>query len=189
MRRSCVTAIVMLTLLCTEHATAASRTELDALVNGAIERLHQEVPSGAELARKASGMLVFPRVYKAGFGFGGTLGEGALVVGGKTVQYYRTAGVSFGFQIGGQARTEVVLFMTPDALAEFRASEGWQAGVDGSIAVVEFGVGRSFDTDSVQDPIIGFVFGNKGLMYDLSLRGSRFVKIDKRDKAAQTARR
>ena len=71
------------------------------------------------------------------------------------------------------------MFMTNDALTKFRQSDGWEAGVDGSIAVIEFGVGKEIDTNSIQDPIIGFVFSNKGLMYNLSLEGSKFWQITK----------
>ncbi len=119
---------------------------------------------------------MFPQVYKAGFVFGGAVGDGALRVGGQTVQYYRTTAVSWGFQVGAQARTEVVLFMTQDALDRFRAGNGWQAGVDGSIAVINFGAGNSIDTDNIQEPIIGFIFDDKGLMFDLSFKGQQVLE-------------
>lgn len=160
-------------------ATAASREEIDARAQEALEKLYERTPAARELAGKSSGILVFPRVIKAGFGVGGEFGEGSLLVGGAPVQYYRLTSASVGFQIGGQARTQVLMFMTDQALADFRNSDGWEAGVDGSVAVVEFGVGGDISTSSGQEPIVGFVFGNKGLMYNLSLEGSKFWKIDK----------
>lgn len=45
------------------------------------------------------------------------------------------------------------------------------------MALVELGTGGSIDTTNIQDPIVGFVFGNKGLMYNLTLEGSKFTKI------------
>ena len=101
------------------------------------------------------------------------------MVNQQPVQYYRVTSASFGFQLGAQAKTEIVMFMTDNALKEFRQSDGWEAGLDGSVAIVQFGVGKKIDTHTIQDPIIGFVFGNKGLMYDLSLEGSKFWKIQK----------
>lgn len=154
-------------------------TELDARVRGALERFYTTVPPARDLASDSRGILVFPRVYKAGFWLGGATGEGALLVGGQTVQYYRTTSLSFGFSFGLQGRTEIVLFMTDDSLAKFRASKGWQAGVDGSIALAEFGTGAGLNTDTVRAPIIGFVFDNKGLMADLSFEGSKYWKITK----------
>ena len=157
----------------------AASTELDARVRAAMERFYTEVPPAKELAGKARGILVFPRVYRVGFWFGGGTGEGALLVGGQTVQYYRTTSLSFGLQFGAQGRTEVILFMTNDSLAKFRASKGWQAGIDGSIALVEFGTGTGIDTDTARTPIIGFMFDNQGLMADLSFMGNKFWKITK----------
>lgn len=160
-------------------AWSASKTEIDARVKSAMQKLYVDSPESRELAGKAAGILVFPRVYKAGFGFGGKFGEGALLINNATAQYYRVASGSIGFQFGVQARSEVLMFMTAEALRAFRQSDGWEAGVDGSIAIVQFGVGESIDTHSGQDPIIGFVFGNKGLMYDLSLEGTKYWQTRK----------
>lgn len=158
---------------------AATKAELDARVRATLEKFQQQEPAAAELVTKASGILVFPRVLKAGFGLGGSTGEGSLLVDGKPVQYYRTNSLSIGFQIGGQASSEIVLFMTDVALERFRRSDGWEAGVDGSIAILGFGAGGDIDTHNLQNPIIGFIFGNQGLMYELSFEGSKFQKIQK----------
>ena len=128
----------------------------------------------------AKGVLVFPKVYKAGFGLGGEYGEGALRVDGKTVDYYSTAAASIGFQLGAQAKSIVVLFIDESALRKFRASEGWKVGVDGSVALVDIGVGKAVDTENIKDPVIGFIFGQKGLMYNLTLEGSKFTRLDKK---------
>ncbi len=172
-------ALTLVLVLSAAGPAEAASTELDARVRAAMQRFYTEVPPGRELAGKARGILVFPRVYKAGFWFGGGTGEGALLVDQQTVQYYRTTSLSFGLLFGGQGRTEIILFMTNDSLAKFRASKGWQAGIDGSIALIEFGAGTGIDTDTARTPIIGFVFDNKGLMADLSFRGNKFWKIIK----------
>lgn len=158
---------------------AASKTELDARVGAALQKLQEQEPAAVELLSKASGVLVFPRVLKAGFGLGGSTGEGSLLIDDQPVQYYRTMSLSIGFQIGGQTSSEVVLFMTDLALERFQNSDGWEAGVDGSIAIIKFGVGGDIDTHNLQSPIIGFIFGNQGLMYELSFEGSKFSKINK----------
>ena len=160
-------------------AMSASKVELDARVSATLERLQEHEKATVELMQKASGILVFPRVIKAGFGLGASIGEGSLLVNYQPVQYYRTTSLSIGLQIGGQASSEVVLFMTNDALERFRQSDGWEAGVDGSIALITVGVGGDIDTHNLQSPIIGFIFGNKGLMYELSFEGSKFSKIHK----------
>jgi lipid-binding SYLF domain-containing protein len=124
-------------------------------------------------------VLVFPSVFKAGIGIGGEYGEGALRIRGKTVDYYSTAAASIGFQLGAQSKTVIIVFMTNKALKEFRDSSGWEAGVDGSVALVEFGAGGSIDSTNIKDPIVGFVLDNKGLMFNATLEGSKFTKLKK----------
>lgn len=172
--------LALLLLSFASSSWAVSKVEIDARVKAAIDSLYSEEPAARDLGGKASGILVFPRVYKLGFGLGGEYGEGVLLINSESVQYYRITAASFGFQLGGQAKSEVVMFMTDEALRKFRESDGWEAGVDGSVAIIKFGVGKQVDTHTARDPIIGFIFGNKGLMYDLSLEGSKFWKIQKK---------
>jgi len=124
-------------------------------------------------------VLVFPSVVKAGIGLGGEYGEGALLIDGKTADYYSTASASIGLQLGIQKKSIVIIFMEDDALKGFRSKSGWKAGVDASIAVVAVGAGGAADTTRYQQPILGFIFGQKGLMYNVSLEGSKFTKLNK----------
>lgn len=160
-------------------AIAASKEEIDAQVRQAVDAFYGHTAAGKELAQKASGVLVFPNVIKAGIGIGGEYGEGALLIKGKPVAYYNIAGASIGLQFGAQARTQIVLFMNSKVLAAFRNSKGWQAGVDGSVALATIGAGGALDTNTAKEPIIGFIFSNKGLMYNLTFEGSKITKLDK----------
>jgi lipid-binding SYLF domain-containing protein len=132
-----------------------------------------------DLAGKAAGILVFPNVVKAGFLFGGEYGEGALEVGGSPVSYYNIISASFGLQAGVQDESLALMFMTPEALSKFRASHGWKAGIDGSIALVTLGAGGEVDSETLEKPIVAFVYNNKGLMANLTLEGSKISKIDR----------
>ena len=158
---------------------AGSAREIDVSVDVAMERFYQQVDGAKEFVAASKAMLIMPNVTKGAFIFGAEWGEGALRIGGITVDYYRMAAGSFGLQIGGEKKDIVLLFMTDPALANFRASEGWEAGVDGNIAVIEVGAGGRADTTTMKDPIVGFVFDVKGLMADISLKGSKFTKLNK----------
>lgn len=160
-------------------ALAASAQEIDIKVDAALEKFRKDVGGANEFLQAAKGVLVFPSVIKAGIGIGGEYGEGSLRVGGKTVAYYNTASASIGFQLGAQSMTVIMVFMQQEALTNFRDSQGWEAGVDGSVALIKLGAGGSIDTNNIRDPIVGFVFGNKGLMYNLSLEGTKITKLDK----------
>jgi lipid-binding SYLF domain-containing protein len=162
-----------------EMKSVSSRESIDAHVREAVQDFYKTTSAGRELAGRAAGMLVFPNIVKAGIGVGGEYGEGALLVGGGNAGYYNIVSASIGFQLGVQAKSVVILFMTGESLTKFRESKGWKAGVDGSVAIAKFGVGEAIDTETAKKPIIGFVFNNKGLMYNLTLEGSKISKIDR----------
>lgn len=157
-------------------AHAASNAEINAKSSQALKEFFRHSPAGKQLYNQAKGALIFPEVYKAGIGIGGEYGEGKLVERGKTTGYYSIAAASIGFQLGAQVKTEIILFMTDSALRQFKNSDGWEAGVDGSVALVTLGTGKEIDTSNIKDPIIGFIFSNKGLMYNLSLEGSKISR-------------
>lgn len=167
-------------LTISSHAMAMSKVELNAKSDAALKVFYADVPAGKELARKAKAILVFPSVIKAGLGIGGEYGEGVLYVGGKKAAYYSTAAASIGFQAGGQVKTQIMLFMTNEALANFRSSKGWKAGVDGSVAIATIGAGGAIDTNTANQPVIGFIFSNKGLMYNATIEGSKITQIKKK---------
>jgi len=170
---------LMACLFTTPNADAASKTEINAKVKATLTTFYSQVHSGRELARKAAAILVFPEVFKAGFLVGGEYGEGAMLEHGKTTGYYSTASASVGLQLGAQMKSQIIMFMTRDALKKFKSSKGWKAGVDGSVALVTVGTGGDIDTNTVKDPIIGFIFSNKGLMYNLTFEGSKITRLKK----------
>ncbi len=174
---SCLIFFCVIVLSNTAHSD--SPTVIDIKVSEALNKFYSEVKSAKELVKKAYGVLVFPSVIKAGFGIGGEYGEGALRIKGKTVDYYSTASASIGFQFGAQSKTIILLFMKQKALSDFRKSGGWEVGVDGSIVLVKVGAGGSIETTTLNQPIIGFVFTNKGLMYNLTLEGSKMTRLNK----------
>jgi lipid-binding SYLF domain-containing protein len=176
----CIALIAAFMLLAGQDlAKAASAGEINASVNATLDRFYRQIPGARELSARAAGVLVFPTVVKAGFGVGGEYGKGAMRIGGKTVGYYNTISASFGFQLGAQARSVIIMFMTPEALAGFRRVDGFKIGVDGSVAIIVVGAGGSIDTDKVTSPVIGFILDPKGLMYNLTLEGSKITRISR----------
>ena len=159
-------------------AAAAGAEAVDIKVDGILTKFKSDVTGGAEFLKKAKAVLVFPDVIKGGFIVGGEYGKGALRSGGKTMGYYSIASASFGFQVGAQQYAIVMVFLTDEALVKFRDSKGWEAGVDGSVAIAEWGVGTDINTQNFKDPLVGFVLDNKGLMAGVSLEGSKISKID-----------
>ena len=172
--------LIILVCLISAYAYACTAQEIDTSVDVTLERFYKQVEGAREFAGVAKGMRALPNVKKAGFIVGGEYGEGALRVGGKTVDYYNVAGASFGLQIGAQSKDIIIVFMTKEALDQFRAGEGWEAGVDGNIALMKVGGGERVDSTTVKDPIVAFVFDVKGLMADTSLKGAKLTKVNKK---------
>jgi lipid-binding SYLF domain-containing protein len=170
--------VLLLGILLPGGAHAATAREIDVSVNVALERFTKEIKGSKELLAIAKGVLVFPSVYKAGFVVGGEYGEGALRIGGKTAGYYNTVAGSFGLQIGAQSKTIILVFIQQEALDKFRKSEGWKVGVDGSVALITVGVGGALDTENIKDPIVGFAFGQKGLMANLTFEGAKISRMN-----------
>ena len=171
--------ITVMSVFLSSNLLAKTAREIDVAVDVAIERFHKQVIGAKELIAASKGMLVMPNVVKGAFIIGAEYGEGALRVDGETVGYYNTISGSIGFQIGGQAKDIILLFMTDDAIKQFRASSGWEAGVDGNVALITIGAGERADTTTSKDPIVGFVFDAKGLIADISLKGAKFTKLNK----------
>lgn len=169
--------ILVIGILSIHVSYAATAREIDAGVDAAMDRFTKEVKGADEFLKAAQGVLIIPKVMQAGFVFGGEYGEGSLRIGGKTVGYYNMISGSIGYQIGAQQKDVILVFMNDEALQKFRRSENWQAGIDGTIALIKVGAEGSIDTTKIKQPIVGFVFGQKGLMAGISLEGSKFTRL------------
>ncbi len=172
-----VLAIAVMMMAVTGAAEAAKPAKIDRRVDEALADFREDIGGGEAVLARAKGVLVFPLIRKGGIGIGGEYGQGALRIGGDTVAYYSTAAASIGLQFGGQSRRQIIVFLDQGALDKFRSSQGWEIGVDASVAVVTVGAGGAIDTTQLNQPIVAFVFDNKGLMYNLSLEGSKISEI------------
>jgi lipid-binding SYLF domain-containing protein len=156
----------------------AKKREIDAGVNETLTRLYAQTPGARELVQKARGVLVFPSVVSAGVGIGGEYGEGELRSAGRTVGYYKTETGSLGATLGVETKSVVFLFMTEPAYQQFLSGSGWTAGADAAVAVAQTGANGAIDTKTASSPVIGFVLTNNGLMFNLSLNGTKVSKLD-----------
>jgi lipid-binding SYLF domain-containing protein len=171
------TSLALAGLLASGATLADSKAEIDAHATKALNHFYSLGSMNKQLVEKASGVLIFAKVTKAGAGVAGEFGEGVLRVKGKTVDYYNASSASVGLTLGVGKHSELILFMTQDALDQFRKSDGWSAGADAAVAVAKKGAGGQYDSETLSKPVLGFVFGEKGLIGDLSLEGTKITKI------------
>jgi lipid-binding SYLF domain-containing protein len=174
-----VTGFMLVGFVGSSVSFADTKPEINANVTKALDQFYALNPKNKELAGKSAGMLVFPRITKAGVGVAGEFGEGVLLVKGKTVGYYNIGSGSVGLTLGIAERSEIIMFMTQGSLDNFKKSKGWSISADAGFALVSSGASGTYDSQTIKKPILGFVFGEKGLIGDLSLEGSKITKIEK----------
>ncbi len=161
-----------------DMADTAKRSALNTAAIAAWQSLLADSPRAAGYAEAAKSALVFPEITKVGLGIGGEGGNGVLVKKDELLGHYRTSSISFGAQAGAQTYGYVVMFMTDEALNKFLSKNGYELGVDGSIAVFNAGVTAEADTLNLMKDTVAFVFDEKGLMADLTLEGTRIRPIE-----------
>jgi lipid-binding SYLF domain-containing protein len=159
-------------------ARAASGSEIDRDARASLAKLYQNYPGAKALADKAIGVLVFPSIVKGGFIFAGQFGDGALRKGGKTVAYYRSLAVSYGFQAGIQAFGYVLFFMDDASLQYLDNTAGFELGVGPSLVVLDEGFGKNLSTTTLQRGVYAFIFDQKGLMGGMGIQGTKITRIN-----------
>ena len=166
-----------LPLILSTGLSAKSIIEIDAAIETSLNRFTTEIQGGDTYLEAARGILVIPRMWKAGVLLGFEFGEGALIVDGIKIQYYKALTTSVGLQIGVGSKDLILLFFDDTAMDNFLYSSGWEVGVDGAVALFSMGAAGAVDSITFKDPIVGFVFGQKGLLAGVSMEGTKFTKI------------
>ena len=169
--------ILTLTLILSTGLSAKAINEIDAAIENSLSRFTEEIQGGDSYLAGARGVLVIPRMWKAGVLIGFEFGEGALIVDGIKIQYYKALTTSLGLQVGVGSKDLILLFFDDTAMDNFLYSSGWEVGVDGAVALFSRGAAGSVDSITFKDPIVGFVFGQKGLIAGVSIEGTKFTKI------------
>lgn len=158
---------------------AASARELELDGKAALQDLYATQPSAKVLASKAKAILVFPSILKAGFMFGGQIGEGVRFEGGKVAGYYSSVAASYGFQAGIQQYGYALFFMNRGAIKQLDQTRGFELGVGPSIVIVDAGLGKSITTNTLTSDVYAFIFDQRGLMAGVGIQGSKITRIDK----------
>jgi lipid-binding SYLF domain-containing protein len=174
-----ILAMVVMAATGLRPAGAASPQGIDSDAQAALNALYQKVPVAKNLGAQAKGILVFPKIVKAGFIVGAQYGEGELLKDGQIAGYYNMAAASYGLQAGVQGFAYAMFFMTDSALSYLDNSAGFEIGVGPSIVVVDAGKAKSLTTSTGRDDVYAFIFGQKGLMAGLGVQGSKITKVNR----------
>ncbi|MBV7486046.1 YSC84-related protein [Bordetella sp. BOR01] len=160
------------------RASAASAAEIASESAQALQKLQAQEPKARALAEKATAILVFPKIVKAGMLVGGEGGEGALIKNGRAQAYYNLAAVSFGLQAGIQTFSYALFFMNDQALQYLDRSDGWAVGAAPNVVVVDKGAAASMSSTTLTQDVYAVPFGQEGLMAGIGLEGSKITRMD-----------
>lgn len=179
-RRSQMTTLLLVAIITAASAPlvlAADRQKLNRSAAAALENLTASNTAARLIAGEAKAVLVFPNIVKAGFLFGGQMGDGVLMKNGRAVGYYNSVAASYGLQAGVQVFGYALFFMNDDALAYLDKSQGWEVGVGPSVVVVDQGVGKSLTSTTLTQDVYAFIFDQKGLMAGVGIQGSKITRL------------
>ncbi len=154
----------------TAPKSGAKRESLHADVMATITRFKAEDPSMNSFFDEAHGYAVFPTVGKGGIGIGGAYGKGELFEQGEKVGYCDLSQATIGFQLGGQAYSEIIFFQTTSAFSQFRSGNYAFSAQASAIAA---SAGVSADADYNKGVAV-FTMAKGGLMYEVSVGGQKF---------------
>jgi lipid-binding SYLF domain-containing protein len=170
-------AAAALALAWTGSAAARTKAEIDAGVATTLQNFYAQDPGNRELVARAAGVLVLPKLTKAGVGLGAEFGEAALWVDGGIRQYYTVTGAAFGALLGVGERAEIVLFMTSQARDQFMREQRWTIDANVGAALASRGIAAEYPSLALGRPVLAYVVDQRGLIGDVSVSGLRITPV------------
>lgn len=126
------------------HAAGTDEQEVVDHAIGTLRDLQRDKEFGnaRALLHRARGVLIAPRIFKAGFFVGGEGGQAVLMARGpngwSNPAFYTVASASFGLQIGAQESEMIMLIMTDRALQALMR-DNFKIGANAGLAIVTLG--------------------------------------------------
>ena len=159
----------------TEQRNSGSVINRDAEL--VLQTLFEIDPDTISIYKNAPATLIIPKITKAGIVLGGAYGEGVLRINEAPVDYYSLASASYGPQIGAQQYSNIIFFMTEEALQNFRLKDGWELGADAEVVFRNKGYSIGVSSKTVSNPVYAVVFDQRGLLAGTSLVGAKFSRL------------
>ncbi len=135
-----------------------------------VDRFRQLDPGLDAFFQNAHGFAVFPTVGKGGVGIGGAYGEGEVYEQDELVGKATLTQLTLGFQLGGQAYSEIIFFRDQQTLDDFR-NGNFELGAQASAVAVTAGASANAAYDH---GVAVFTAAKGGLMYEATVSGQKF---------------
>ena len=178
----------IITLIALSLLLTASSTCLAASLSKCQETMSKfkELGNVKELLAQSYGYAVFPTIGKGGVGIGGAGGSGCVIAGGKHTGDASMGQVTIGFQLGGQAYSELILFQNADTYKEFTQGN-FEFGADATAVALTYGAAAGASTQGAsvtagdtkgkgawKRGMAVFTLAKGGLMYEASIGGQKY---------------
>lgn len=177
--RTCVLALLVL------PSVTAWADEYDEAI-----KVFKEAGQSGKFFEKAYGYAVFPTIGKGGIGIGGAHGKGRVYVGGKHVGDTSMTQLTAGFQLGGQAFSQIIFFEDKRAFDEFTGGN-FEFGAQATAVAITAGASAGTSTTGTSAGASGgehdaatvgkyykgmavFTVAKGGLMYEATVGGQKF---------------
>jgi len=162
--------IVFLSACSTSPKTEGGKLDLRYEAEVTIAKFKESDPTSDILFKEAYGWAVFPTVGKGAVGVGGAYGRGVLYEKGEVVGYCDLTQGSVGFQLGGQAYSEILFFEYKEAMDHFKTGNYAFAAQASAVAIT---AGASADAKYDRGVMV-FTMTKAGLMFEASVGGQKF---------------
>lgn len=163
-------ALLALSACSTAPKSVEGKSDLRSDAARALAKAQQADPTLVPILDAAAGYAVFPSVGKGAAGVGGAYGKGVLYERGVVVGYCDLSQASIGFQLGGQAYTEIIAFENQQALNRFKQGR-FQFDAQATAVALKSGAGANA---KYADGVAVFTMDEAGLMYEASVGGQKF---------------
>ena len=135
---------------------------------------------------EAYGYAVMPTIGKGGMGVGGAGGSGCVFAGGKHTGSVTMGQVTIGWQLGGQAYSQLILLKNADTYNEFTQGN-FEFGADATAVALTYGAAAGAGTEGASASagdtkgkgmwkrgMAIFTLAKGGLMYEASIGGQKY---------------
>ncbi len=162
--------VPMLSACSTSPKSVEGKAEMVTEADAALAKARRADPTLIPVLDSAAGYAVFPSVGKGAIGVGGAYGKGVLYERGYPVGYCDLSQASIGFQLGGQAYTEIIAFQNRQAVDTFKEGN-FRFDAQASAVALKSGAGANA---KFTDGVAVFTMDEAGLMYEASIGGQKF---------------
>lgn len=178
------TAFTMTVILLLSSATAQAAASL-AKCKETLAKF-KELGNVPEMMAESYGYAVLPTIGKGGIGIGAAGGTGCVFKQGAHTGKVSMGQVTIGFQLGGQAYSQIILFKNADVYKEFTRGQ-FEFGADATAVALTYGAAAGASTKgasasagdhkaagSWKRGMAVFTLAKGGLMYEASIGGQKF---------------